>query len=466
MKSTDALVAALYDADIGAVVHGPASEVSEVGFDSREVRTGELFSCIVGADHDGHDHAAEALDSGAAALLVQRRLDLEVAQIVVDDVRRAIGICAAEVHGWPSRELDVIGVTGTNGKTTTVHLIDAVCDAASRRSITIGTLTGTRTTPEAPELQRILRRAVDDGVEVVAMEVSSHAIDQHRIGGLEAKIGVFTNLGQDHLDYHGTMEAYFRAKAAFFVPSYMERAVVDVDQPYGRLLADVAEVEVFAISNRDLEIIEHRIDGNRFVWQGRDIDLPLGGPVNVRNAHAAAEACRLLGIDPDAVVRGLNAAETLPGRFQPVPNDAGLDVVVDYAHTPDALDSLLDAARQLTGGRVIVVFGCGGDRDSEKRPVMGSIAERGADVVIVTSDNPRGEDARTIIDDIVAGMTNAPHAAITDRREAIAAALGEGRPGDLILLAGKGHETTQTIGDDVLPFDDAKIAGELSAVRS
>ena len=448
---------ALLTSEVGGLV------IEDVYHDSRNVAPGGLFCCVVGENHDGHDHAGDAVASGAVAVLTQRRMDLDVASLIVPDTRLAMPLVAAEVHEHPSRSLDVVGVTGTNGKTTTVHLIDAICRKARRASMTIGTLTGERTTPEAPDLQRMLRAAVDDDVKVVAMEVSSHAVSQHRVDALQVTVGVFTNLGQDHLDYHGTMENYFRAKAAFFNPERVRTAVVDVDGTYGRLLADAAPVEVRAISQRDLQIVEQSISHTTFVWQGREIRLPLGGDVNVRNAHAAAEVGQLLGFEPDEIVAGLNAADRLPGRFRPVENGAGLTVIVDYAHTPDALDRLLNTARELMNGRVRLVFGCGGDRDREKRPAMGAIASRGADDVIVTSDNPRGEDPAAIIDEIMAGMTVPPGRMVVDRRAAIEIALTEAQRGDIVLIAGKGHETTQTIGDQTVAVDDAAVAAEILA---
>jgi UDP-N-acetylmuramoyl-L-alanyl-D-glutamate--2,6-diaminopimelate ligase len=459
------LAAAFSENEIHALATAEASEVVvyDVHYDSRSVSPGSLFCCVVGESHDGHDHTADAVQRGAAAVLTQRHMDLDVATLTVPDTRIAMPLAAATVHGHPSRSLDVVGVTGTNGKTTTVHLIDAICRHARRPSMAIGTLTGERTTPEAPDLQRTLRRAADDGIEVVAMEVSSHAVAQHRVDALEVLVGVFTNLGQDHLDYHGTMESYFRAKAAFFSPDRVRTAVVDVDGTYGRLLADAASVEVRAISQRDLEIIDRSISHTTFVWMGREVTLPLGGDVNVRNAHAAAEVGQLLGFEPDQIVAGLNSADPLPGRFRPVDNEAGLTVIVDYAHTPDALDRLLNSAAELATGRVRLVFGCGGDRDRDKRSAMGTVAERGADDVIVTSDNPRGEDPTTIIDEIVQGMSRPPRHTAIDRRAAIEVALGEAQIGDIVLIAGKGHETTQTIGDQTVEFDDAAVAAEIMA---
>jgi UDP-N-acetylmuramoyl-L-alanyl-D-glutamate--2,6-diaminopimelate ligase len=459
------LASALSQADVHALAtqNAAGTVVEDVHHDSRRVEPGSMFCCVVGENYDGHDHAAAAVERGAGSILAQRHMDLDVAELIVSDTRIAMPLCAAEVHEHPSRSLALVGVTGTNGKTTTVHLIDAICRAARRASMIIGTLTGERTTPESPDLQRTLRGAVDAGVEVVAMEVSSHAVSQHRVDALDVAVGVFTNLGQDHLDYHGTMERYFRAKAEFFNPSRVRTAVIDVDGTYGRLLADAASVDVRAISERDLSIVDRSVSHTTFLWQGREIRLPLGGDVNVRNAHAAAEVAQLLGFGPDEIVAGLNAAEPLPGRFRPVDNEAGLTVIIDYAHTPDALDRLLNTASELATGRIRLVFGCGGDRDREKRPAMGAIAERGADDVVVTSDNPRSEDPAAIIDEIVSGMSGVPRHSVVDRREAIELTLTEANEGDVVLIAGKGHETTQTIGDQQLAFDDAEVAAEILA---
>lgn len=443
------------------------TDVDDVHFDSRRVVSGSMFCCVRGATTDGHDHAADAVARGAVALLVDHPLDLAVPQIVVADVRRAMAVAACAVHGDPSTSIAVIGVTGTNGKTTTTHLLGSVIAAAGRPHRILGTLSGARTTPEAPDLQRLLAEWRDEGVEVVAMEVSSHALDLHRVDGVRFAVAVFTNLSRDHLDHHRSMEEYFAAKASLFTPRLADRAVVNLDSPHGRLLADAAEVPTEGYSLDEVEVTDASIDSTRFRWHDRSVELTLGGRHNVSNALAAAHAALAIGVDVDAIVRGLSSPIVVPGRFETVAAGQPFDVVVDYAHTPDGLEHLLAAAGESNvDGRVIVVFGCGGDRDPSKRAPMGAAAARGADVVVVTSDNSRGESTDAIIESILNGIERAEdRRAVSvvvepDRRAAIAAALRLGRAGDVVLVAGKGHETTQTLGDSVTEFDDRVVVVE------
>jgi len=440
-----------------------ATSVTGVAHDSRAVVPGDLFCCVPGEQTDGHDHAPAAVAAGAVALLCERPLDLAVPQVLVADARVAMAPAAAAVHGHPSAALEVVGVTGTNGKTTTVHLLRSVLEAAGRRAEVIGTLTGARTTPEAPELQRQLARFVADGVTAVAMEVSSHALALHRVDGTRFSVAVFTNLSAEHLDFHASMEEYFQVKARLFTPELADAAVVNVDDPRGRLLRDAAVIPTRGYSLDDLEGLEVGRVTSRFRWRGVEVTVPLGGRFNVSNALAAAEAAITLGIEPAAVADGLAAAGPVPGRFEVV--DAGQDfgVVVDYAHTPDGLEHVLGTARELVGqGRVIVVFGCGGDRDTAKRPLMGAAAARLADRVVLTSDNPRREDPATIISEVRSGIDDDTTLVVEpDRRRAIALALETARPGDLVVIAGKGHEAYQEVGDERRPFDDRAVAREL-----
>lgn len=465
----------------GAAVHVPADAgtvdvadvvVRAVDYDSRRVGVGSLFCCIVGRELDGHDFAADAVAKGAVALLVERRLAVPVPQVVVPDSRHAMGLLAAELHDHPSRDLVVIGVTGTNGKTTTVHLVANAVEADGRRVEVLGTLKGPRTTPEAPDLQAQLAAWRDTGVEVVAMEVSSHALVLHRVVGTRFRVAVFTNLSRDHLDFHQTMEAYFDAKAALFDPALADHAVVNLDSPYGRLLADAALIPTVGYSVDALEDVEVHADRSSFTWRGRRIHLQLGGGFNVSNALAAAEAATVAGAAPDAVARGLSRPVTVPGRFEAVRAGQPFAVVVDYAHTPDALEQLLEAAREVTpGGLVTVVFGCGGDRDRTKRPAMGEVAARFADRVVLTADNSRGEATGAIIDAVRQGFERTTPRRATelivepDRRAAIGKAVEAAHPGDIVLIAGKGHETTLTIGDSITPFDDREVAHEELARR-
>ncbi|MGN6693414.1 MAG: Mur ligase family protein, partial [Aquihabitans sp.] len=354
-------------------------DVRSTTHDSWQVVPGTLFCCVPGAAFDGHDFAAGAVADGAVALLVERRLDLDVPQLVTPSVRRAMGPVAAAVLGFPSDSLGLVGITGTNGKTTVAHLIAAMADAAGRTCGVIGTLTGARTTPEAPELQAQLAAMRDDGGDLVAMEVSSHALDLHRVDGTRFRVAVFTNLSQDHLDHHGTMEAYFAAKARLFGPDLCDLAVLNLDSPHGRLLADTAAVPFVGYSFADVEDLVITAEGSRFRWRGRQVEARLPGRFNVSNALAAATAAEQMGLPLDAIVEGLASAPLVDGRFERIDQGQPFLAAVDYAHTPDGLRQLLGAARELTAGRVIVVFGAGGDRDHGKRPQMGEAAGELAD---------------------------------------------------------------------------------------
>ena len=447
---------------------GAARPVLDITHDSREVRPGWAFACVPGRSSDGHAFAADAVAAGASALLVERVLALDVSQVVVRDVRRVLGSVAAAVHGHPARRLRTVGVTGTNGKTTTTHLLGAILRAAGLATQELGTLTGVRTTPEATDLQRRLADLVDDGVDAVVMEVSSHALALHRVAGMRFDVSVFTNLGRDHFDLHESVEEYFRAKASLFTPALTDVGIVNFDDPYGQLLADVAEIETVGFSLDDADDVSVGLGAIDFVWRGHRVHVPIGGAFNVPNALAALTAAERLGIDAATAIGGLATATRVPGRFEVV-SDEALDpfsVVVDYAHTPDGLTSVLGTARAVAppNGRVVVVFGCGGDRDTDKRGLMGAAAVAGADAVVVTSDNPRHEDPSAIIDAIVAGIDPRDRIAVVteaDRRRAIELALGVARAGDVVVIAGKGHETTQTVGDEVRPFDDRAVAREL-----
>lgn len=452
----------LFDTDV---------EVDSVVMDSRAVRPGSLFACVVGHRSDGHDFAAEACSAGAVALVVRRPLDIPVPQVLVGDVRAALGPLCDAFFAHPSRRLRVVGVTGTNGKTTTVSMLAAIFTAHGWAADSIGTLSGVRTTPEAPELQARLASLVGEGADAVAIEVSSHALDQRRTDGVHFAAGVFTNLTQDHLDYHATMEAYFRAKARLFDPGSLEVAVVNADDPYGRrLLDEIAggrvgggrvggrlRTETFSLGDAAGLTLSRR--GSRFGWEGVEVRLALPGRFNVANALAAATAARSLGVPPRAVAEGLAALGSVRGRFEAV--DAGQDfsVLVDYAHTPDGLTKVLTAAREITSGRLIVVFGAGGDRDHSKRAPMGEAAARLADLAILTSDNPRSEDPLAIIDEVAAGAPgDRPLTREPDRRGAITMALSLAKDGDVVVIAGKGHETGQDFGSRVEAFDDAAEA--------
>ena len=443
--------------------------ISAVTHDSRQVVPGALFCCVPGRLTDGHAHAPGAVDAGAVALLCERVVDVgaDVAQVVVEDTRLAMGPVAAAFHRHPSQAVDVVGVTGTNGKTTTTLMLQSILEAAGRPTGVIGTLSGSRTTPEAPELQARLAELRDEGRVAVAMEVSSHALDQHRVAGTRFRVAVFTNLSPDHLDYHATMEDYFAAKARLFDPALSEQAVVNVDDPRGRLLRDAAAIPTVGYSMSEVSDLALGLRSSSGRWRGHQLRVPLGGSFNVSNALAALTAATLLGVEESVAVEGLAATPPVDGRFELVDAGQSFPVVVDYAHTPDGLEQLLGAARALARGRVLVVFGCGGERDREKRPAMGSAAARLADVVVVTSDNPRSEDPRAIIEAVVAGTQGAEHVQVEpDREAAIALALAQAGADDVVVVAGKGHETTQTIGDRVLPFDDREVTRRLLEGRA
>lgn len=443
---------------VGADLRGNRSaqpEISDVVADSRRVAPSSMFCCVTGQVHDGHDHAAAAVAAGAVALLCERELPIDVPQLLVTDVRAAMAPVAARVHGDPSRHLDVVGVTGTNGKTTVVSMVAAVLGAAGRSVRSIGTLTGERTTPEAPDLQRQLAEFVAEGVEAVAMEVSSHALVLHRVDAVDVAVGVFTNLGTDHLDFHRTPEAYFSAKALLFEPGRCRVGVVNADDIRGRLLLDAAEGPMVGVHLSDAIGLRTEGGAMAFDWRGVPIRLPMLGRHNVVNALLAAEVCHTLGVDPLTVAEGLGALPVVPGRFESIAVPGGAVAIVDYAHTPDALEEVLAASRELVPdrGRVTVVFGCGGDRDRSKRPLMGSVASRLADRVIVTSDNPRSEDPAAIIAEVVAGCEG-PVEVVPDRAAAIATAMEGVGANDVVLVAGKGHEQGQVIGSVTIPFDD------------
>ena len=442
------------------------AEIFGLAHDSRVVNPGDLFFCIKGANHDGHEFASEAVDRGAAGLVVERPLSLACPQVQTDSVRQAMGPISSTFHGHPSRSMTVVGVTGTNGKTTVCSLLGSVMAAAGLRTEVLGTLTGTRTTPESLDLQHQLACWRADGVQAVAMEVSSHALHQHRVDGIRYDAAVFTNLTSDHLDYHRTTGEYFAAKARLFTPELSDRAVVNRGDEHGLRLAREPSIPTVGYDLRSVPV-QLGSRGLAFRWRGQNARLSLIGRFNAANALATAETALLLGVAVPEVVAGLESAAPVPGRFETIDTDRPFAVVVDYAHTPDGLAQVLAAARELVvgEGRLRVVFGCGGDRDASKRPMMGRVAAELADRVIVTSDNPRSEDPEAIIADILTGIPRPIEGILAqpDRRAAIARSLADAADGDVVVVAGKGHETTQTVGDRVIPFDDRVVARELLA---
>lgn len=450
-------------------VIGDDAVITSVDYDSRQVQAGSLFCCLRGAQSDGHRFAAVARSAGAAALLVDHRLDVDLPQVVVPDTRLAMGWLAASLAGHPARALKLIGVTGTNGKTTTTSLIASILSASGRPTGMIGTLTGAHTTPESPDLQMRLAEFLQEGVTDVVIEVSSHALELHRVAGCHFDVAVFTNLGRDHLDLHGTPERYFEAKAKLFQPDLSDAAVVNIDDPQGRLLMDVGSIPTVGYELADVGNVAVTATSHSYVWRGESIEVPIGGEFNVMNSLAAATVATQLGIDSATIRNGLAHAAAVPGRFEAVIAGQPFAVIVDYAHTPDGLDKAIDAARQIAGAASVrVVFGCGGDRDREKRPLMGEVASRLADHVVITSDNPRFEDSMAIINATIEGVGPDYRGRVViepDRRRAIEIAIGAALPGDVVLIAGKGHEPTQIIGDRVLDFDDRTVARQVLDAR-
>jgi UDP-N-acetylmuramoyl-L-alanyl-D-glutamate--2,6-diaminopimelate ligase len=460
------MIELMREIDLVEVRGDPAStEVRSVEFDSRQVGPGSLFCCVPGTVTDGHRFARAAVAGGATSLLCDHLLDLDVTQAVVAPgaVRPAMALVAAAFHGHPSRSMTMVGVTGTNGKTTVTHLIGAILTHSGIPTGIIGTLDGSRTTPEAPDLQRRLAGLRADGFRVVAMEVSSHALDQHRTDGIVFDVAVFTNLSRDHLDHHGTMEEYFAAKARLFDEVRARVAVVHVDDPWGARLAALLDdrgQQVVRVRRADAADVELSVGSTSYRWRRHQVSVPLSGAFNLDNALVASTVSLALGVDEAQVVAGLASASPVPGRMEVLRTEAPFAIVVDYAHTPAGLEVALGAARQLAGrGRVICVFGAGGDRDQGKRPLMGRVAGTMADLVVLTSDNPRSEDPAAIIDQIRSGIGGPVDLAVEpDRAAAIRVAVSRAAAGDVIMVVGKGHETTQVTGASAVPFDDRREA--------
>jgi len=464
----DSLISALAPREV--VGHAPV-EIRDLAYDARAVEPGSLFFCVPGERVDGHDFAPQAVEAGAVALVVERALDVAVPQLVVESARDAMPVAADEFFGRPTEQLQVAGVTGTNGKTTTAFLLYAILAAARRRPGLLGTIESRvggerrpaiRTTPEAIDLQRAFREMLDAGDRSAAVEATSHGSALGRLECVRFRALVFTNLTQDHLDFHGTLEEYFDAKRRLFTEA-RPPAAVNVGDDHGRRLADELrgrqELLTFGVAN-DAEIRADELElsprGARFRAGGIELETRLRGRFNVENVLGAVAAARLLGIDDDAIAYGVKELRGVPGRFEAVDEGQPFAVLVDYAHTPDSLENVLRTARDLAQNRVICVFGCGGDRDRGKRPLMGRIASDLADVAIVTSDNPRSEDPDAIIAEILTGAGDAE--VEPDRREAIARAVEAAGEGDVVVIAGKGHEQGQQFADRTIPFDDREVA--------
>jgi len=485
-----------------------AVEVGGISHDSRRVVPGDLFCCVPGHVSDGHTHALEAVDRGAIGLLcehfIPELIDHEVVQtrIAPGTMRPVMARLAAAFYSYPARDLLMIGVTGTNGKTTVTQLLGDLLSAAGRPTNVMGTLSGTRTTPEATEVQRVLagvrdRQKSDGHRHAVAMEVSSHALVQSRVEGIHFDVAVFTNLSHDHLDYHGSMEEYFEAKALLFTPSHALVGVVNADDPWGQLLLHRARIPMIAVHRGDASDVVLRAGHSEFTWRGQRITTPLTGAINVENALLAAEAALALGdlaLGPAEIARAMAQLSPVQGRLQVIaaPEPAGttgkvregaeeaadgagsdrpsFTVLVDYAHTPAGLEVVLGEAQGLApAGRVLCVFGCGGNRDRAKRPLMGAAAAHLSDLAFLTSDNPRQEDPLAIMEDVLGGIpggrSNPAVVVEPDRGVAIRLALDAARAGDVVVIAGKGHETYQEVAGQRFPFDDAIEARRALATR-
>jgi UDP-N-acetylmuramoyl-L-alanyl-D-glutamate--2,6-diaminopimelate ligase len=491
----DELVAGLADARI---VGSPDVEIADLAYDSRKVGPGTLFFCVPGEKVDGHEFGRRAVEAGAAGLVVERELEVGVPQVVVGDAREAMAPVAAAFWGDPTAQLRVVGVTGTNGKTTTAFLVREILEGAGISCGLLGTVKQVvagveeaveRTTPEAIDLQATFKRMLDGGDRACAMEVSSHAMALHRADAIHFELALFTNLTQDHLDFHADMEEYFGAKRKLFEAG-PGTAIVNVDDPYGRRLAEEFDCLTFSAEGAEADYSAREVS---FDAAGAElvIDLPASGstglrrpnsgrlrPVdprsrgeiavrtgmpghfNVANALGAFAVAVAMGVEVDVAAAGLARAGRVPGRFEPIDEGQGFAVLVDYAHTPDSLENVLRAARRLTAGRLIAVFGAGGDRDRDKRPKMGRAGAELADLAVVTSDNPRSEDPEAIVAEVVAGAGGAAELEVeVDRRAAIALALGRAEPGDTVVIAGKGHEQGQEFeGGRKVPFDDREVA--------
>ncbi len=478
----------------GKLTGDESREVLDVTHDSRQAREGSLFVAVRGAEVDAHRFVEQVMKQGAVGVIseLEAPAGFNGAWLEVMEVRRAMALASASVYDHPSRELQLVGITGTNGKTTTTYLVASIAESADEPVAMTTTVEyrvdkerwkAERTTPEATDMQRILRQAVEAGCRMAVMESSSQAIDLHRCDALQYSVVVFTNLTRDHLDYHGTMDNYFAAKRRLFDGSLggtPKTSVINIDDERGAQLAEElegggAKVIRYALST-DADVtatdVEHSLEGMRFTLRTpmgvRELHSPLVGRPHIYNILAATASGLALGYELDVIARAIETCTGAPGRFERVPHDGDFAVVVDYAHTDDALVNVLRTARDVTRGRVITVFGCGGDRDHSKRAPMGEAAASLSDVVILTSDNPRTEDPLKILADVETGMreTSKPYEKIADRREAIQRAIMEARTGDLVVIAGKGHEDYQIIGRETFHFDDKEVAREALSSRS
>lgn len=462
------------------IVQGCAdTEVNAVQYDSRKVGRGDLFVCITGFQTDGHKYAKSAVEKGASVIVAEHMAEgMEnsgAAIVITENTRKALALISAAYYDNPSEKINVIGVTGTNGKTTTTYLMKTILDSLGYKTGVIGTignmignraLHADRTTPESLELQELFSEMSCEGVSFAVMEVSSHSLALDRVTGVKYSTAIFTNLTQDHLDYHKTMENYMKAKGILF--SMADKAVINIDDRAGAYMKSVAKGFVMTTGieseNADLraENISITAEGVSYTldYEGRQypVKLNIPGRFSIYNSLGAIGACLLNGIKMEDIIKGLSLNEGIPGRFQSVPNNLGITAIVDYAHTPDGLENILETAHEFAKGRIITVFGCGGDRDRTKRPIMAEIAGKLSDFAIITSDNPRTENPATILDDVEVGMvpTKCPYHKIVDRRDAINEAIRMAKKDDVVIIAGKGHEDYQIFADKTIHFDDVE----------
>ena len=433
-------------------------DIKEVSHSSLDVPVGGLFAAITGKVNDGHDFAAEAVKNGAAALLVERPVNVRAPQILVEDVASVLGVAASKIFGDPSNKLKIIGVTGTSGKTTVVQYLKQMLDYFGFKSVSLGTLEGRRTTPEAPDLQRWLARQVKAAVDVVCMEVSSHGLELGRVNGVTFNLGIFLNLSPEHLDFHSDMESYFSAKKQLF-DGRSTTALVNLENDWGRRLESELSpaMPTISFSLKDFSDVSSDFNGLKFRWRGFEVATRMVGRFNLENLAAAAVAASQIGLSDAEIAESMEGLVQVPGRMQLVSHDeSDISVIVDYAHKPEALEAALRAISGITDGRIWAVFGAGGDRDKGKRPLMGEIASELADFVIITSDNPRFENPEVIAEEIAGNIEE--FAVELDRDTAIGSAISKAKPGDAVLIAGKGHEKVQIFGSSELPFDDVAIA--------
>jgi len=443
-------------------------EVHGLSYDSRLINSGDLFFCFKGEKKDSHDFVYDAIKGGASALVVERKIDIDFPQVISSSSRKMMSEIAEIFYEFPSREITTVGVTGTNGKTTTVNILSAIAKAAGEKTETIGTLTGQLTTPEAPDLQRQIRDSIGNGVSFLAMEVSSHALLQNRISRMTYDAAIFTNLSLDHLDYHGDMESYYKAKSSLFSPTHSKLAVINADNQFGKRLMNEVEIPQVSFSLNDVDIVERTLIKTTFRWKGKIIELKLPGVFNLENALAAAVTAEALGFNREVIAKGLESAKGTPGRFELLTySDEEPYIIVDYCHTPDGLEKILLSINELLpGARTHIVFGCGGDRDTSKRAQMGMISETHATNVYLTSDNPRSENQMAIINDILAGIHDTEPVYVNpDRREAIFHAVTTANQDDVVLIAGKGCEPYQEISGTLHPFLDSDVGREALEAR-